>query len=259
MARGASHWGIGFGAAVLSALPISAQAQTASGTTASGTAAPADQTPQPKPTLTPQQIIKAIGTLVQKRPAPIPTPTATATPPPPPVPPPSPSSPPSPSPAASQSGAGTAKPPIPPAAIRPAPAVIRPVPSAPAPPPSDDAVVLPPTPEPVVPSVSPEPWPAETQNAAPPQPAEAPQPPEPEAPFWPWLTALAATVAGAGYGLRRWFWPKLALSCEIAVGPDTLGPASRPLLESPEVNFDVRIEVGEASAPAGSGILGEAW
>ncbi|MFM5950014.1 MAG: hypothetical protein ACKOPM_12450 [Novosphingobium sp.] len=72
------------------------------------------------------------------------------------------------------------------------------------------------------------------------------------------LIAGLLVAAGAfGSMLYRWFWPKLVLSCTIEAGPGDLGQVSTPLVSAPEAEFDLRIEVGEASPPRGDAILGE--
>ena len=78
--------------------------------------------------------------------------------------------------------------------------------------------------------------------------------PDSDAPLWPWIAAaLSALVLGET--ARRWFWPKLALGCEIAAGPSTLTGASSPPITAPELRFDIRIEQGEASSPIGRPVL----
>lgn len=80
-----------------------------------------------------------------------------------------------------------------------------------------------------------------------------PEPAPPATPLWSlWLLGLVlAALASAAWGLYRWFWPKIAVTCEVAVGPDTLGAASSPAISLPEASIDIRIEIGDASAPRG--------
>ncbi len=79
-------------------------------------------------------------------------------------------------------------------------------------------------------------------------------PDEPDLPWAP-LAALVAALAVAAYGAGRWFFPKLAMGCEIEVGPDLVGASSKPLFQSPQLNFAISIEAGEPSAPMIGAIL----
>lgn len=197
---------------------------------------PADGTQDPKPKITPKQVFDAVTTLIKPKSTPTPTPT----PPPPPPPPPTPPPPPPPAPAATVSPRPTQS------------ATPRPDP-VPRPRPSTVASTLPPPvplPEPVEPSPvgAIDPPPQEIITAAP----EPPGPPEraPDVPVWPWIAGLLAAL-GLGEVARRWFWPKTVLGCEIAVGPSEVTGASRPACAAPELDFDIRIEVGEAQVPTG--------
>lgn len=216
-------------------------AQTTHATT--GTAQDAGTPPQQAPRITPKQVIDVIGTLIKKRPAPTPAPvpTTTATPTPTPTPTPVPTYTPPPRPAVVATPAPA---PRPSAGAAPRP---RPVPtSAPAPTPDATASPVPaeaaatetPPPPPQVPV------PVEVTLPIPPEPAP------PATPLWP-LGLVLATIAAAAWGLYRWFWPKIAVTCEVAVGPDTLGAASSPAISLPEASIDIRIEIGDASAPRG--------
>ena len=215
-------------------------AQTTHATT--GTAQDAGTPTQQAPRITPKQVIDVIGTLIKKRPAPTPAPvpTTTATPTPTPTPTPVPTYTPPPRPAVVATPAPAPRPSTS-AAPRP-----RPVPTS-APAPTPDATASP------VPAQA-----AATEAPPPPQvpvPVEVtlpipPEPAPPATPLWP-LGLVLATIAAAAWGLYRWFWPKIAVTCEVAVGPDTLGAASRPLVSLPEASIDIRIEIGDASAPRG--------
>lgn len=232
--------GLVLGTALLAAQPLAAQTRAPTTNTA-----PADGTTQQpqKPKITPQQVIDFIN---QIKPKPKPSPTPTATPVPAPTPAPAPAPVPSPAP--------TSTPPRPRPVATQAP-VVRPTKTPP------PAIVVP-TPEPAPPTT------AATQEAVivadpsqAPQPASEPlpapaAPPADEAPLWPWLVALAGLL-GLGEVARRWFWPKAALSCEIAIGPSALTGASSPALSGPETHFDIRIELGEASAPRGQAVLAQ--
>ncbi|MEY4952214.1 MAG: hypothetical protein RL299_638 [Pseudomonadota bacterium] len=229
--------GLVLGTALLAAQPLAAQDRPATTNNA-----PADGTTQPaqKPQITPKQIIDFINQIKPKpspTPSPRPDPTPTPAPAPAPTPSPAPTGTPPPRPAATQTPAvGPTKPP-PPAVATPAPS-----PTATSTPPAPQTEVA------VDTSQAPEPVP---------QPIPAPVAPEPGgAPLWPWLVALAGLL-GLGDVARRWFWPKLVVSCEIATGPSALTAASNPPFAPPETSFDIRIEVGEASAPAGGPVLAQ--
>ena len=78
--------------------------------------------------------------------------------------------------------------------------------------------------------------------------------PEPGLPWVP-LAALGAALAAAGYGASKWFYPKLAVGCEIDVGPDTMGAQSNPLVQKPELDVSISIEAGVPSTPSGTATL----
>lgn len=91
-------------------------------------------------------------------------------------------------------------------------------------------------------------------------PVSAPQPPAqvPEENGLPWLwIALALAALGLSELARRWFWPKAALSCEIAAGPSEPVAGTKAEIGLPEVAIDIRIETGEASAPIGNPFFAE--
>jgi hypothetical protein len=227
------------------AQPLGAQTNSSATGTAAGTPAPADATGQaaPKPAVkvTPQQVIDVFNKVVKPRPQPAPAPTYSYTPP---V---TPTAVPTQSPAPRPTAVATSAPrqaAVPsPAATRPTPGVVPPVIRPPAPAPSDDAVVPTQAPEPVVQTAAPEPPPEPDLIAIPQQPMRIP---------WAPLAALAAALAAAGYGASRWFFPKLALDCEIEVGPDALAGSSKPLIQQPELQFALSIEAGEPGAPSGA-------
>lgn len=233
--------GLVLGTALLAAQPLASQTRptTTNNAPADGTVAPVQQ-----PNITAQQVIDFINQIKPKpKPSPTPTPTPVPTPTPPPAP--------TPSPAPSPAPAGT-PPPRPKATQAPVAQSTRPPPSAIATPaPSRSASSTPITQESelaVDPSQVPEPAP---------EPIPAPAAPAPDgAPLWPWLVALAGLL-GLGEVARRWFLPKAALSCEIAIGPSALTAASSPALTKPETSFDIRIELGEASAPSGRAVLAQ--
>lgn len=233
--------GLVLGTALLAAQPLMAQTRP---TTTNN--APADGTTQPaqQPKITPQQVIDFIN---QIKPKPKPSPTPTPAPVPTPTPPPAPTPAPVPSPAPASTS-----PPRPTATQAP---VVKPSRSPP-------SVVATPTPSPTATSTPLTPQADVTVDASQvpepaPEPILEPATPEPDgAPLWPWLVALAGML-GLGEVARRWFWPKAALSCEIAIGPTALTAASSPTLSKPETNFDIRIEIGEASAPSGRVILAQ--
>lgn len=235
--------GLVLGTALLAAQPLASQTRpaTTNNAPADGTVAPAQQ-----PKITPQQVIDFINQ-IKPKPKPKPSPTPTPTPVPTPTPPPAPTLSPAPSPAP----AGT-PPPRPAATQAPVVQPTRPPPSAIAtltPSPSASSAPLAQESELTV-DASQVPEPA-------PEPILAPTEPEPGgAPLWPWLVALAGLL-GLGELARRWFWPKAALSCEIAIGPSALTAASNPILSKPETSFDIRIELGEASAPSGRAVLAQ--
>ncbi len=226
--------------ATLSGGPVIAQTTHATTGTTQDAGTPTQQAPR----ITPKQVIDVIGTLIKKRPAPTPapvptttaTPTATATPTPVPTftPPPRPAVVATPAPAPRPSASAAPRP-------RPTPAAVpTPAPSAASPSvPAEAAASEAPPPPPQVPV------PVEVTLPVPPAP--------PATPLWPRspLGLVLATIAAAAWGLYRWFWPKIAVTCEVAVGPDTLGAASSPAISLPEASIDIRIEIGDASAPRG--------
>ena len=74
-----------------------------------------------------------------------------------------------------------------------------------------------------------------------------------QSPLWLWLAALLAAV-GLGELMRRWFWPIPKLACDFETGSAKLTGWSKPALSPPEVQFNVAIDLGEASAPSGVSI-----
>lgn len=255
MAKGERWLALGAAAALLGSAQL-AGAQVANRNTA-GTA-PTDQT-QTGTKVTPEQVIKtldALSKLVKKKPAPTATPSPTQAPAPAPTT--APSSPSTVTGAAPQPAATVTTAPPKPApkatsAPQPRPAQTQAPPKPPAPVPTP-APTADPAPAPTMPT--------ETAAPTPPAivvtpPAPLPYPPSPTSPPWALVAALLAAVAAGGTALYRWFWPKLALSCAIEVGPGSLGPVSSPLVSAPEARFDLRIEVGEAGPPRGTAILGE--
>lgn len=68
--------------------------------------------------------------------------------------------------------------------------------------------------------------------------------------WWLWLAGLVG-MAGLGELARRWFWPTPKLACQFEVGPAALTGWSSPAISAPEVQFNVAIDLGEASAPSG--------
>lgn len=192
---------------------------------------PRDTAPKPAPKIDPKQVTDFIGSLI----APMPTPTPTQT---------------------------TTPKPDPTATPRPTPTpVITPAPK-PAPMATPRPVPIPPP----VPAVAAPPV-AQLPVAAAPAPTLAQAPPPasadvlanrqtPPAP-WPWvlIAAVMAAVAAAGYGLKRWLSPKLALDCRIETATPRLVSAADPLLSAPEVQLLVEIERGTPSTPRGLKIL----
>ena len=230
--------GLALGAALLAAQPLSAQdrTSTANKAPADGTAPPTQQ-----PKITPQQVIDFINQIKPK-----PKPTVTPTP----TPVPTPTPPPAPTPTAPPVGGPKPGPTPRPSAT----AVPRPIPTRarPLPPPTVAAPI------PVTPSLAPveagDPPPIEVVTPEPGPVAAQVPPAEDNSPIWPWIVAGLAAL-GLGETARRWFWPKAALGCEIAVGPSALTGASSPTLTKPDTSFDIRIELGEASAPSGLAVL----
>lgn len=222
--------------------PLGAQTDPRAGT-AAGTTAPVDaagQTTQPPPIkVTPKQVIDLFNTVVKPRITPTPTPTPAPTP----VPTVTPTQTPTPRPTATSTPPSSPTPR--PIATRPAPGVVPAAVRPPLPPPNDDAVAQAPVPVPVIATAAPEPLPA-------PEPIPVPAPsPESGLPWAP-LAALVAAFVAAGYGASRWFFPKLAIGCEIEVGPSALGASSIPLIQQPDLQFAISIEAGEPSAPSGA-------
>ena len=74
-----------------------------------------------------------------------------------------------------------------------------------------------------------------------------------QSPLWLWLAALLAAV-GLGELMRRWFWPIPKLACDFETGSAKLTGWSKPALSPPEVQFNVAIDLGQASAPSGVSI-----
>ena len=83
--------------------------------------------------------------------------------------------------------------------------------------------------------------------------AEVYQQPLPPPATTPWalIAALAAAVAAAGYGLRRWFSPKLALKCGMETSEPQFKAISMPLVTAPQLQLLVDFEVAAPSAPRG--------
>lgn len=172
---------------------------------------------------------------------------------------------------------------------KPTPTAIPTQPSTPVPVPSATIEPSPPSPGPkpvprptskpapgVVPQLAPLPRPAPTVAPAPeaaattaPEPATKPElaspPPETDLPIpednppahFPWavIAGLIALTATAGYGLRSWFRPKLALACRIDTGVPRIADIAHPLLSGPELQIWIEIELGTASAPRGLTII----
>ena len=223
------------GAAVLLVgLAQMAPAQTANGTP------PTDTPPKSAPKIDPKLVAAIFNALIAPKPKP--TPTAIPTQPPTPV-------------------------PVPSATVEPSPPSPRPKP------------VPRPTSKPapgVVPQLAPLPHPAPSVAPAPaakattaPEPTNTPElafpPPDPDLPIpegsppaqFPWavIAGLIALTAAAGYGLRRWFWPKLALACRIDTGVPHIADMAHPLVSGPELQIQAEIELGTASAPHGLTII----
>ena len=87
--------------------------------------------------------------------------------------------------------------------------------------------------------------------ASPPPETVIPPPIGPQpAPFpWALLAGLVALATTAGYGLHRWFWPKLALDCRIDTAAPKLIAAAHPLLGAPDLQLAVEIDIGVPSTP----------
>lgn len=106
-------------------------------------------------------------------------------------------------------------------------------------------------PPPAAPPVSPGVATLVPELASPPPEAGIPLPLVPQSAPFPWvlLAGLVAVAAAAGYGLRRWFWPKLALDCRIDSAAPKLIAAAHPLLSAPDLLLAVEIEIGAPSTP----------
>ena len=196
---------------------------------------PTDVPAKPAPKIDPKQVADFINALIKPRPKPTPTPAPT--PPPssvptqiavtPPIPPPSPS-----------------PRPVPAPVSKPAPGVV-PHP-APLPLPVADTAPLPAA----EPSETAAPAPTFDLASPPPQvdfyeehtPLPAPFP-------WAMLVGLVAAAVAAGLTVRRWFWPRLALSCRIDSGAPRLIALAQPLVNAPELQILVEIELGSPSTP----------
>ena len=158
----------------------------------------------------------------------------------------------------------------PPAPVPAPSATIAPTPAAPSPKPGPRPIANPATS--VVPQPAPLPRPAHTAAPAPQpaastvaEPATTPElaspPPDLDLPIpqdnpparipWAVIAGLIALTAAAGYGLRSWFWPKLALTCRIDAGLPRIAKMAHPLVSGPELQIQAEIEVGTASAPRG--------
>lgn len=217
------------------AAPLAAQ------TTDTGTTAP-PRDPQTQPKVSPAQVIGVIQDLIKPKPSPavFPTPAPTQTP--------TPTAATAVSPAPTPQSVPTTKPG---GAVRPSP--------TPAPPPSTIAplpsAALIPTSTPLATAAEPVP---KTSRAIPaPVSAKLNGPsPGPLLPWWAWLFA-AGTAAGLAELARRWFWPKPTIGCEIAVGAGVLTHAAIPAFTAPEISISIRIEPGQASAPAGHPVLAQ--
>lgn len=226
-------------AALISSAPLAGQ------TTDAGMAPSPPRDQQSKPAITPQQVIGVVKGLIKPKPAPTvfptpsPAPAATPSLTPSPSPSPAPRSTPDPISRPAQTGK-----PVP--AIGPSP---RPVPvQAPAPSVSEPVPTIAPT------EAVPFPEPA---SPMPKLPTAVPLDPLPTAPGQPWWLWLAAGLGAAGVAelARRWFWPKPALSFEIAAGPTALSGSSSPAFSAPEIAISIRIEPGVASAPTGDPVV----
>ena len=79
--------------------------------------------------------------------------------------------------------------------------------------------------------------------------------PSPATTPWALIAALAAAVAAAGYGLRQWFVPKLALNCGMETSEPQFKAISMPLVTAPELQLLVDFEVAAPSAPHGLTIV----
>ena len=240
MLKNRMGWALSGAAAIVLLIPLE---QLPAQTRPAGTpGVPAPSSPAGTPTTTsttvkvnPKAVINAVGGLFKKKPKPVPTP----------VPPP----PPAPVSIPVVQAIPTAAP-RPRAQPKPAP-VPRPAPR-PAqitPPPVRKAAAAPlPLPIPVL---TPVPSPIATATAeliVPPAPIAPAAPAQPS--LWLWLAALLAAL-GLGELARRWFRPKPKLACEIEVPAAKLTAWSKPALGPPEVQFNVSIDLGEASAPSG--------
>lgn len=228
----------------LAAIGLMMAAPLAAQTTDTGTTAP-PRDPQPPPKVSPAQVIGVIKGLIKPKPSPAVFPTPT------------PSSQPTLAPTAA-SALYPAPTPQPVPTVKPVgavrssftpvaqPSTVAPLPSA--------AVSATPTPL----ATAAEPLPETAALVPETAPAELSGPP-PSGPFFPWWVWLV--VGGSAGGLaelaRRWFWPKPTIGCEIAVGPGALTQTASPAFTAPEINIAIRIEPGEASAPAGYPILAQ--
>ena len=208
---------------------------------------PRDTATKPAPKIDPKQVTDFIGSLIAPKPKPTPTPTPRPTPAPAPTPAPTQTTTPKPDPTATPRP--TPKPvitpapkPAPMATPRPVP-IPRPVPAVAAPPVAQLPVAAAP-----VPTLDPAPPPASADVLA-----NRQTPPAP----WPWvlIAVVMTAVAAAGYGLKRWLSPKLALDCRIETATPRLVSAAHPLLSAPEVQLLVEIELGTPSTPRGLTIL----
>ena len=217
-------------AALIAGSAQMAQAQTANGLPRT------DIPPKPAPKID-QQLVTAIFNALTS-PKPKPTPTAIPTQPPAPVPAPSATIAPSPvTPSPKHVPRPTAKPAT---SVAPQP--------APLPRPTPTAVPVPQA----AASTAPEPATA-PELASPPPDMDLPIPEDspPAQILWAVIAGLIALTAAAGYGLRRWFWPKLALVCRIDAGVPRIANMAHPLVSGPELQIQAEIEVGTASAPRG--------
>ena len=76
-------------------------------------------------------------------------------------------------------------------------------------------------------------------------------PPSPATTPWGLIAALAAAIAAAGYGLRQWFVPKLALNCGMETSEPQFKAISIPLVTAPELQLLVDFEITTPGAPRG--------
>jgi outer membrane biosynthesis protein TonB len=227
-----SRWIVG--AAVLALVPgaIAAQDRPPPVDAAGATTAPT-KTPIK---INPRDVVNTIDTLINPKPKPTPTPTPKPTPAPTPTPTPAPTKTPDPRPTATATAAPrpTATPVQQPTAVAAEPIAEPEVTETPE---ATAAAELPPSPV-VTMAAEPELAPDDGSGST-----------------LGWIAALVAVLAAGGYALKQWLRPKLTVSCEIETGASTLSASSAPALTAPDLAFNISIEPGAASAPAGKPIL----